>query len=206
MVACSQQQQKSQTAAGCLEEAEAALANDSIRQGETLLRKAIQLSEASEDWHTNYIAYQRLASSLSQGNPEEALRLMKKALTIYEQHPDDERNNVMLLDYAGTYAAQVAFNTESSYDEALDFINRAYNIAEKRQMTDLMCQSTMPIGQIQQRQPTYDLAHYKCWPAATSALTCSILQKPSIGRLIQATMSIWPISCRVTSLRLRSDG
>ena len=49
MVACSQQQQKSdsQTAARCLEEAEAALANDSIRQGETLLRKAIQLSEAS---------------------------------------------------------------------------------------------------------------------------------------------------------------
>ena len=58
MVACSQQQQKSdsQTAARCLEEAETALANDSIRQGETLLRKAIQLSEASEDWHTNYIA------------------------------------------------------------------------------------------------------------------------------------------------------
>lgn len=59
MVACSQQQQKSdsQTAARCLEEAETALANDSIRQGETLLRKAIQLSEASEDWHTNYIAH-----------------------------------------------------------------------------------------------------------------------------------------------------
>ena len=148
MVACSQQQQKSQTAAGCLEEAEAALANDSIRQGETLLRKAIQLSEASEDWHTNYIAYQRLASSLSQGNPEEALRLMKKALTIYEQHPDDERNNVMLLDYAGTYAAQVAFNTESSYDEALDFINRAYNIAEKQQMTDLMCQTLTSLANI----------------------------------------------------------
>ena len=54
MVACSQQQQgsDSQTAARCLEEAEAALANDSIRQGETLLRKAIQLAETSEDWHT----------------------------------------------------------------------------------------------------------------------------------------------------------
>ena len=66
MVACSQQQQKSdsQTAARCLEEAETALANDSIRQGETLLRKAIQLSEASEDWHTNYIAHQRLAEEI----------------------------------------------------------------------------------------------------------------------------------------------
>ena len=106
LMACSrtQQGQDSQTAASCLEEAEAALANDSIRQGETLLRKTIHLAEKSEDWHTDYIAYQRLASSLSQSNPEEALRLMKKALTIYEQHPDDERNHVILLDYAGTYA------------------------------------------------------------------------------------------------------
>ena len=160
MVACSQQQQKSdsQTAARCLEEAETALANDSIRQGETLLRKAIQLSETSGDWHTYYIAHQRLAEALSQSNPEEALRLMKKALTAYEQHPDDERNHVMLLDYAGTYAAQVAFTTESSlqskaaepsaYDEALGFINRAYGIAEKKQMTDLMCQTLTSLANI----------------------------------------------------------
>jgi tetratricopeptide (TPR) repeat protein len=143
MVACSQQQQKSdsQTAARCLEEAETALANDSIRQGETLLRKAIQLSEASEDWHTNYIAHQRLAEAISQSNPEEALRLMKKALTIYEQHPDDERNYVILLDYAGTYAAQLAFITEGSYDEATDFTNRAYAIAKEKQMKDMMCQT-----------------------------------------------------------------
>ena len=79
MAACSQQQQgaDSQTAARCLEEAEAALDNDSIRLGETLLRRAIQLAEESEDWHTHYIAYQRLAEALSQSNPEEALRLMK---------------------------------------------------------------------------------------------------------------------------------
>ena len=143
MVAFSQQQQKSdsQTAARCLEEAETALANDSIRQGETLLRKAIQLSEASEDWHTNYIAHQRLAEAISQSNPEEALRLMKKALTVYEQHPDDERNYVILLDYAGTYAAQLAFITEGSYDEATDFTNRAYAIAKEKQMKDMMCQT-----------------------------------------------------------------
>ena len=140
MVACSKQprQSDSLTAARCLEQAETALANDSIRQGETLLRWAIQQSEASEDWHTNYIAHQRLAEALSQSNAEEALRLMKKALTIYEQHPDDERNYIMLLDYAGTYAAQVAYTTEGSYDEALSFIHRAYDIAKKKQMTDLL--------------------------------------------------------------------
>ena len=165
MVACSQPQQgaDSQTAARCLEEAQAAFANDSIRQGETLLRKTIQLAEASEDWHTYYIAYQRLAEALSQSNPEEALRLMKKALTIYEQHPDDERNYVMLLDYAGTYAAQMAYTTEGSYDEALDFIRRAYDIAEKNQMKDLMCQTLTSLANIAWARDDYrkalDYAH-----------------------------------------------
>ena len=140
LMACEQPQQESDTqaAAHCLEAAEVALANDSIRQGETLLRKAIHLAEASEDWHTYYIFCQRLASSLSQSNPDEGLRLMKRALNIYERHPDDERNYVILLDYAGTYAAQVAYAKEKSFDEALDFIHRACDIAKEKQMTDLM--------------------------------------------------------------------
>ena len=145
---CKQQNQHPLTAQACLEEAEAALASDSIRLGETLLRKTIRLSEASEDWHTNYIAYQRLAEALSQSNPEEALRLMKKALTVYEQHPDEVKNYVILLDYAGTYAAQVAFITEGSYDEALDFIHRAYDIAEKNQMTEQICQTLTSLANI----------------------------------------------------------
>ena len=160
---CKQQEQHLQTAKACLEEAEAAFDDDSIRLGETLLRKAIRLSEESGDWHTYYIAYQRLASSLSQGNPEEALRLMKKALAIYEQHPDDERNHVILLDYAGTYAAQVAYAKEGLYDEALEFIQRAYDIAKKNQMTDLMCQTLTSLANITWAKEDYrqaiDYAH-----------------------------------------------
>ena len=150
LIACSQSRQgaDSQTASHCLEEAKVALANDSIRLGETLLRKSIRLAEQSEDWHTYYIAYQQLAVALSQGSPEEALRLMKKALTIYEQHPDDEHNYVILLDYAGTYAAQVAFNTEGSYDEAINYVKKAYGIAEKNQMNDLMCQTLTSLANI----------------------------------------------------------
>ncbi len=125
------------------------MANDSIRLGETLLRRTIQLAEASDDWHTNYIAYQRLADALSQSNPEEALRLMKKALAVYEQHPDNERNHVILLDYAGTYAAQVVFTKEEDlYDEALGFIHRAYDIAKKNRMTDLECQTLTSLANI----------------------------------------------------------
>jgi len=181
MVACSHQQQgvNSQTAARCLEEAEAALANDSIHQGETMLRKTIQLAEASEDWHTYYIAYQRLAEALSQSNPEEALRLMKKALSVYEQHPDDKRNYVILLDYAGTYASQVAFNTEGSYDEALDFIHQAYDIAEKQQMTDLMCQTLTSLANIAWAKENYrqalDYAH-RAESTATTDLRPGTLQ------------------------------
>ena len=150
LIACSQPKQgtNTQTAKASLEDAEAALANDSIRLGETLLRKTISLAEASQDWHTNYIANQRLAEALSQSNPEEALRLMKKALAIYEQHPDDERNYVILLDYAGTYAAQVAFINEGAFDEALDYTRRAYDIAEKSQMNDLMCQTLTSLANI----------------------------------------------------------
>ena len=160
---CNQQDSHSKTAKACLEEAEVALTNDSILWGETLLRKTIRLAEASEDWHTYYIAYQRLAEALSQSNPDEALQLMKKALNIYEQHPDDERNYVILLDYTGTYAAQVAFIEKGTYDEAIAFILRAYDIAEKKQMTDLMCQTLTSLANIAWAKEDYrqalDYAH-----------------------------------------------
>ena len=161
---CNQPNQQPQTAKACLEDAKAALANDSIRLGETLLRKTIRLAEASEDWHTNYIAYQQLALTL----------------TIYEQHPDDERNHVILLDYAGTYAAQVAFTKEEdSYDEALDYINKAYDIAKKEQMTDLMCQTLTSLANIAWAKEDYrqalDYAH-QAESVATADLRPGTLQ------------------------------
>ena len=178
-MACSQQDPNSQTAVSCLAEAEAALANDSIRQGETLLRKTIHLAEASEDWHTDYIAYQRLAEALSQSNPEEALRLMKQALTIYKQHPDDEHNYVILLDYAGTFAAQLAFINEGPFDEALDFIHRAYDIAKKNQMNDMMCQTLTSLANIAWAKENYrqalDYAH-QAEAVATDELQSGTLQ------------------------------
>ena len=176
---CKQQDQHPQTAKACLEEAEAALANDSVRLGESLLRKTIRLAEESKDWHTNYIAYQRLAEALSQSNPEEALQLMKKALTIYEQHPDDERNYVMLLDYAGTFAAQVAFINEGSFNEALSFIHRAYDIAKKKQMNDMMCQTLTSLANIAWAKEDYRQAlnyAHQAEAVATDKLRPSTLQ------------------------------
>jgi len=181
LIGCSRSEQESdsQTAARCLKEAETALANDSIRLGETLLRKTIRLSEKSEDWHTHYIAHQRLAEALSPSNPEEALLLMKQALTIYEQHPDDERNYVILLDYAGTYASQVAFISEGSYDDALSFVNKAYDIAKNKQMTDLMCQTLTSLANIawakEEFRQALDYAH-QAEAVATTDLRPGALQ------------------------------
>ena len=177
---CKQQDdQHPQTAKACLEEAEAALANDSVRLGESLLRKTIRLAEESKDWHTNYIAYQRLADALSQSNPKEALRLMKQALTIYEQHPDDEHNYVILLDYAGTFAAQVAFINEGSFDEALSFIHRAYDVAKQKQMNDMMCQTLTSLANIAWAKENYrqalDYAH-QAESVATDNLRSGTLQ------------------------------
>ena len=178
-MACSQQSPNSQTAASCLADAEAALANDSIRQGETLLRKTIHLAEVSKDWHTDYIAYQRLAEALSQSNPEEALRLMKQALTIYKQHPDDEHNYVILLDYAGTFAAQLAFINEGSFNEALNYVHQAYDIAKKNQMNDMMCQTLTSLANIAWAKENYrqalDYAH-QAEAVATDELRSGTLQ------------------------------
>ena len=191
LAACSRQQDGATmlTAADCLLEAETALANDSIQRGETLLRKTIRVAEESKDWHTYYIAYQRLAEALSLSTPDAALRLMKKALTVYEQHPDDERNHVILLDYAGTYAAQVAYTAEDSlqnetvepiaYDEALDYILRAYDMAEKSQMTDLMCQTLTSLANITWAKEDYHQSlHYahRAEAVATEELRPGTLQ------------------------------
>ena len=174
-----QEEQYPQKAKAYLEEAEAALANDSVRLGESLLRKTIRFAEETKDWHTNYIACQRLAEALSQSNPEEALRLMKQALTIYEQHPDDERNYVMLLDYAGTFAAQVAFINEGTFDEALSFIHRAYDIAKRNQMNDMMCQTLTSLANIAWAKEDYrqalDYAH-QAESVATDNLRSGTLQ------------------------------
>ena len=183
LTACSQSQQEPQmsSAAHCLEQAEDALANDSILQGETLLRKTIRLAEESEDWHTNYIAYQRLAEALAESNPEEALQLMKKALSIYELHPDDESNYILLLDYAGTYAAQVAFVNEGTFDEALDYIHKAYDIAKKEQMTDLMGLTLTSLANIAWAQDDYrqaiDYAHQAMATGDTQSGTLQVLAR-----------------------------
>ena len=167
-LACGHQEQTptEATAKARLEMAEKALADDSVRLGETLLRQAITLAEESEDWHTCYIAHQRLAESLSWSNTSEALRLMKRAIDIYEQHPDNERNHIILLDYAGTYASQLAYNAEDAdadnakdtYAEALALTERAHDLAIQANETDLECQTLTSLANIHWAMEDYPVA------------------------------------------------
>ncbi|MBQ7494547.1 MAG: hypothetical protein IJT75_02085 [Bacteroidaceae bacterium] len=129
----------------------AALDKDSVRQGETLLRQAITQAEQESDFHTRYLAELRLAESLSWGNTAAALELAKQALATYERHPDSERNHIILLDYIGTYASQLAFNEDGSFDEALAYTRLAYELALASRDslgTEQVCQTLTSLANI----------------------------------------------------------
>lgn len=157
-VASCQYNPKDATAASLLAESEAALAQDSVQQGETLLRKCIDAAQRESDWHTQYLAMQRLAQSVSWSNSDEALQLILQALDVYEKHPDSPRNHVLLLDYAGTYASQKAYNTDGSYDEALTYARRAYQMAEESGEKDLVCSTLMSLANISWAQEDFSSA------------------------------------------------
>ena len=152
----------------CYEQAMAALDADSVRVGEQLLHEAMQLAEAEGDLHTLYLARQRLAESLAWSNTEAALAQAKAALATYERHPDSERNHIILLDYIGTYASQLAFNTNGSYDEALAYTRQACALAEASRDTlgtELVCQTLTSLANIHWAMGSYDEA-LRCSRAA----------------------------------------
>lgn len=164
----------------CLDMGEAALKQDSVLQGETLLRKAINMAEQESDWHTCYIACQRLAQSLSWSNTEEALRLAKRAVKVFEEHPDDERNHIILLDFAGTYASQLAYNSDDDYTEALALTQRAYELAKKEQQPDLVCQTLTSLANIHWAMEDYQQALHEAQEA----------ERLSTPDLLQGTLQV----------------
>lgn len=111
------------------EQAEAALEQDSTHQGEQLLHSAIRQAQSEDDLHTLYLAQLGLAQCLSWGDTEGALRMARRALETYEHQPDNARNYIIILDYIGTYASQLAYNTDAPFDEALRYARRAHQLA-----------------------------------------------------------------------------
>lgn len=151
-------------ARSCYEQALDAFDQDSVRAGEQLLGEAIRLARREDDNHTLYLAQLRLAESLAWGNSTEALAMAKQALESYERKPDSPRNLIIILDYIGTYASQVAFNDDGSFDEALNYTRRAYELAVASADTlgtELVSQTLTSLANIHWAMDDYAIAlHY----------------------------------------------
>ena len=148
----------------CYEQAIAAFDADSVQAGEQLLHQAIRQARRSDDLHTLYLSQLRLAESLAWGNTEGALDMAKEALATYERRPDSERNHIIILDYIGTYASQLAFNNDTPFDEAIAYTQQAYDRAQaSRDLlgTELISQTLTSLANIYWAKEDYAKAlHY----------------------------------------------
>ncbi len=148
-------------ARACYEQALVLFDSDSVTSGERLLHEAIAKARKEDDMHTLYLAQLRLAESLAWGNSQAALDMAKAALETYERRPDSERNHIIILDYIGTYASQLAYNTDGSFDEALAYVHRAYELAESTQDTlgtEQRCQTLTSLANIYWAMEDYTIA------------------------------------------------
>lgn len=149
------------SASACYERALNAYDSDSIRLAEQLLNQAIRLAKKENDLHTMYLAQLQLSQSLSQGNAEAALKVAKQALATYKRNPDSERNHIIILDYIGTYASQVAFLSGGSFGEALDYTREAYEQAKLHREelgTEQLCQTLTSLANIHWAMEDYQEA------------------------------------------------
>ena len=148
----------------CYEQAVAAFDVDSVQTGEQLLHQAIRQARRSDDLHTLYLSQLRLAESLAWGNTEGALDMAKEALATYERRPDSERNHIIILDYIGTYASQLAFNNDTPFDEALAYTRQAYDraLASRDSLgTELISQTLTSLANIYWAKEDYaEALHY----------------------------------------------
>ena len=105
-------------------------AQDSTKATEDCYRRAIRFSEKAKDWHTCYIAYQRLAEQVQWSNPEEALELINKAIEIYGKCNDNTKNLLSLYSFASDYAAQISQFNNGDFQESLDLAYKVLKISE----------------------------------------------------------------------------
>lgn len=176
------------TARQLLGEAEILLEQDSLLQASTLLRKVVAQAETEADWHTLYIGLQRQAEAVAWSNTDEALGLMLQALDVYRQHPDNERNHVMLLDYAGTYAAQQAYNDDKPFDQALQFTQEACALADSLNDNELRSQTLTTLANIHWAMEQYD-------EALDCARRADSFAVPSTARAARQVLARCYLSC-----------
>ena len=118
----------------------------------------MQTAERNNDLHTLYLAQLQLAQSLSWGNAREALSMAREALATYERKPDNERNYIIILDNIATYAAQLAYNEEGTFNEAMHYARKAYKLATASRDSTLMSQTLTSLANIYWALDSFSIA------------------------------------------------
>ena len=161
IVACRDHSPKNDDASLRYRLALAMLEKDSVKAAEDMLRASIRLARETNDLHTLYLSQSRLAQLLADGSTAAAVDMMRQALQTYERQPDSERNHIILLDYLGTYLGQLAYEEETSFDEALDYLQRAHALAEASRDTmgsELVSQTLTSLANIHWAMEDFDEA------------------------------------------------
>lgn len=104
-------------------------AHDSLKSCEDCYRQAIRASERAEDWHTCYIACERLAVQECYSNEQEAFALMEKSIEMYGKTEDSPRNLVSLYCVTANIAADIAYQHDTDFTQALSYAAKAYQLA-----------------------------------------------------------------------------
>ena len=131
---------------------------DSVKLSEDCYRQAIKYSEEVEDWHTCYLAYERLAEQVQWGNDEEALKLIEKGIQIYGKCNDKIENLLSLYAYAAHYSAEIAYRDKSDFQKALDYAYKAYNLATDSCLNSYYDQSLASLAEIYWEMGDYQKA------------------------------------------------
>lgn len=111
-------------------------AQDSTKRSEDCYRQAIKYSEKAEDWHTCYIAYEKLAEQMQWSNVEEALKLIIRAIDIYEKCNDSLGNLLSLYHCRAHYTFQIENVKKSGFERAISLTQEEYDLAKKQELID----------------------------------------------------------------------
>lgn len=121
---------------------------DSIKVSEDIYRQAIKYSEKAEDWHTCYIAYQRLANQVHWSSVEDALQLIKEGIKVYHKCNDKDENLLSLFHYAAHYASEIDYAHDGDFNDALEMAYKGMEIAKVNHWDSYMQQTEMLLADI----------------------------------------------------------
>ena len=131
---------------------------DSVKLSEDCYRQAIKHSEECKDWHTCYIAYERLAEQVQWGNVEEALNLIDKGIQVYGKCNDNIENLLSLYAYAAHFSAEIAYRNNTDFQPALDYAYKVYHLAIDSCLTEYHNQSLASLAEIYWEMGEYQKA------------------------------------------------